>query len=177
MMLRRPLILALAILVTVPVAGFAAPKPSMTPGGANQVSAASGKLGKNLWNGVIRFKLAELRDATATDHPESLVPLASQKVMVLTAIIKNGTSGNWDELVSYTLADKDEISFEIPGHFFTPVAINIQQGAAVKQTAMFLVDKSYVPVKLIFACASCASGKFKPFRVTIPTPAATPSGR
>jgi len=176
-MVRRSLIFALTILVAAPLAGIASPKPTMTPGGANQVSAASGKLGQNLWNGVIRFKLVELRDATAADHPETLVPLASQKVMVLTAIIKNGTTSNWGELVSYTLADKDEISFEIPGHFFNPIALNIQQGAAVKQTAMFLVDKGYVPVKLIFACASCAAGKFKPFRVTIPTPSATPSGR
>jgi hypothetical protein len=158
-----------------PAAVVAAPNPTPTPGGANQVNAQSGKLGQNLWNGVLRFKLVELRDATSADHPESLVPLASQKVMVLTAIIKNGTSGNWGELVSYTLADKDEISFEIPGHFFTPVSLNIQQGAAVRQSALFVVDKSYVPVKLIFACGSCAPGKFKAFRVSIPAPSPPPS--
>ena len=176
-MIRRFLSISLAIFVAAPLVGLAAPKPTVTPGGANQVNAASGKLGQNLWNGIIRFKLAELRDATAADHPESLVPLANQKVMVLTAIIKNGTASNWGELVSYTLADKDEISFEIPGHFFQPVSLNIQQGAAVKQTAMFLVDKAYVPVKLIFACSSCGVGKFKPFRVTIPAPAASPGGQ
>ncbi|HME80983.1 MAG TPA: hypothetical protein VKF82_02790 [Candidatus Eremiobacteraceae bacterium] len=147
----------------------AAPTPA--PGGANQVDAISGKVGDTLWNGVLRFKVVEVRDATPADHPESVVPGPTQKVMVVTAIIRNGTPSSWGELVSYTLADKDDISFEIPGHFFTPVALNIQQGASVKQTALFPVDKTYVPTKLIFQCNSCAKGKFKPFRVTIPAPA------
>lgn len=173
---RRSIALALMLLVLSPFVANAAPKPKPTPGGANQVSALSGKLGQTLWNGVLRFKLVELRDATPADHPESVAPLPNQKAMVLTAIIKNGTPSTWGELVSYTLADKDEISFPIPGHFFTPVALNIQQGAAAKQTALFLVDKDFVPVKLIFSCGSCAPGKFKPFRVTIPAPAAAHSG-
>jgi hypothetical protein len=157
----------LALVGTTAVAG----SPTPAPGGANEVNAISGKVGDTLWNGVLRFKVVEVRDATAADHPESVGPLPSQKVMVVTTIIRNGTPATWGELVSYTLADKDDISFEIPGHFFTPVALTIQQGAAVKQTALFPVDKTYVPAKLIFQCTSCAKGKFKAFRVTIPAPA------
>lgn len=163
-------VLALAVSLAFVATAAAAAVPPPTPGGANEVSAISGKLGDTLWNGVLRFKLVEVRDATPADHPESVGPLPNQKVMVVTAIIRNGTPATWGELVSYTLADKDDISFEIPGHFFTPVALTIQQGAAVKQTALFPVDKTYVPVKLIFQCTSCAKGKFKAFRVTIPPP-------
>ncbi len=163
-------VLAFATLLALAGAVQVAAAPTPVPGGANQLNAISGKVGDTLWNGVLRFKVVEVRDATPADHPESVVPLASQKVMVVTAIIRNGTTSSWGELVSYTLADKDDISFEIPGHFFTPVSLTIQQGASVKQTALFPVDKSYVPTKLIFQCGSCAKGAFKPFRVTIPAP-------
>jgi hypothetical protein len=147
---------------------FAASSP--IPGGANQVNAVTGKLGDTLWNGVLRFKLIEVRDATPADHPETVVPLASQKVIVISALIRNGTPSTWSEVVNYTLADKDDVAFEVPGHFFTPVAVNIAQGAAVKQTALVPIDKSFVPVKLIFQCSSCGKS-FKAFRVLLPPPA------
>jgi len=144
----------------------AAPKPAPTPGGANQITAISGKVGDTLWNGQIRFKVVEVREAIASDHPESVVPLPTQKVLVVTAIIRNGTPGTWSNLITYTLADKDEITFEIPGHLFTPVALNIAQAGSARQTALVPIDKNFVPVKLIFTCGTCGP-KFKPFRVTI----------
>jgi hypothetical protein len=164
---RRAFVLAVVFSILVAATVQAAPKPSPTPGGANQVSAVSGKLGQNLWNGVLRFKLVEARDATAADHPESIVPGPNEKVMVITAIIKNGTPGTWGDLVSYTLADKDEVSVDLPMHYFKPVSLTIQQGAAARQTALVPVDKNFVPVKLIFTCTTCGP-KFKAFRVTIP---------
>jgi hypothetical protein len=171
---RHSLSLGVACILVIAATALsaAAPTPTATPGGSNQVGGVSGALGQELWNGVVRFKLVELRDATPVDHPESVVPLANQKVMVVTAIIKNGTSGQWGELVSYTLADKDGVTFVIPGNFFRPVALNIQQAAAARQRALFPVDKNFVPVKLIFACTSCSASKFKAFRVSIPPPAA-----
>ncbi len=166
---RRVLALALLCAAFTTASSQAAPNATATPGGANQVSAVSGKLGQDLWNGVLRFKLVELRDATAADNAGSLAG-QNQKVMVVTAIIKNGTAGTWGNLVSYTLADKDEVSVDIPMHLFTPPSLTIQQGAAARQTAMFPIDKNFVPVKLIFTCTSCGA-KFKAFRVTIPPPA------
>jgi hypothetical protein len=166
MMPLRFVLLALLIVASGSASAFAAPAP--VPGGANQVSAISGKIGETLWNGVVRFKVVEVRDATPADHPESVIPSANQRVIVVTAIVRNGTPQAWGELVSYTLADKDDVSLEIPGHFFTPVALHIEQGASARQTAIFPIDKSFVPVKLIFACGSCAKGSFKAFRVTIP---------
>jgi hypothetical protein len=166
---RRVFVLWLVLsLLAATTAALASAKPTPTAGGANQVSAVSGTLGQELWNGILRFKLVEVRDATPADHP-SFTPGANQRLMVITAIIKNGTTGTWGELVSYTLADKDEVSYEIPMHFFTPVSLTIQQGAAARQTAIVPVDNSLVPVKLIFTCATCGP-KFEAFRVTIPAP-------
>ena len=102
-------VLTLATLLALAGAVQVAAAPTPVPGGANQINAISGKVGDTLWNGVLRVKVVEVRDATPADHPESVVPLASQKVMVVTAIIRNGTTGSWGELVSYTLADKDDI--------------------------------------------------------------------
>ena len=163
----RIVVLALLFAVLVPAASPAAP----IPGGANQVNAISGKLGDTLWNGVLRFKVVEVRDATPADHPESVVPLPNQKVLVVTALLRNGTSSDWGELVSYTLADQNDVVFEIPGHLFTPVALHIAPAAAVRQTALVPIDKTFVPVKLIFSCGSCAKGSFKAFRVTLTPPA------
>ena len=163
----RIAVLALVLAGTAGASAIAAPSP--LPGGSNQVNAVSGKLGDTLWNGVLRFKLVEVRDATAADHPESVVPLATQKVIVVTAIIRNGTQSTWSELVTYTLADKDDVAFLIPGNLFTPVALNIQQGASVKQSALVPIDKNFVPVKLLFQCTSCGKS-FKAFRVTLAPP-------
>ncbi len=165
---RRIFMFATIFALLATATSTAAPNPKQTPGGANQVSAVSGKLGQELWNGTIRFKLVELRDARPDEHPES-VALPNQKALVVTAIIKNGTPGTWANLVTYTLADKDEISVDLPMHFFTPPSLTIQQGAAARQTALVPVDKNFVPVKLIFTCTTCGP-KFKAFRVTIPQP-------
>ena len=164
----RIVVLALAFAVLVPAAS---PAASPIPGGANQVNAISGKLGDTLWNGVLRFKVVEVRDATPADHPESVVPLQNQKVLVVTALLRNGTNTDWGEVVSYTLADQNDVVFEIPGHLFTPVALHIAPAAAVRQTALVPIDKTFVPVKLIFSCGSCAKGSFKAFRVTLTPPA------
>lgn len=166
---RRAFMLVVFFIMLATAIVQAAPKPAKTPGGANQISAISGKLGQTLWNGVVRFTLVELRDATATDHPESKVPGPNQKVLVITALIKNGSPGTWGNLVNYTLADKDEVSFDVPMANFDKPSPTIQQGAAFRQHALVAVDKDFVPVKLIFTCSTC-NGKFKPFRISIPQP-------
>jgi hypothetical protein len=142
---------------------------SPPPGGANQVSALSGKVGQTVFNGVLRVQITALRDATAADHPEKLLPSAGQKVMVMSVLLKNGAHSDFTDLVSYTLADADEVSFAIPSYQVTPSNVNIQQGAAARQTALFTVDQSYKPVKLLVQCPSCSRSEgFRPIRFTIP---------
>jgi|GEM_PF-906553 len=158
------------------VAGSAAPTP--VPGGANQVKAVSGTAGAPMWNGVVRFKVQELRDARPDENPASLLPGPDQKVMVFRASLRNGTPKQFAELLTYTLADKDGVTFEIPSHYLKPIPLVVAQGAAARIGGLFIADKSFVPVKLLIQCATCGtSTRFAAFRVQLPAapaPAANP---
>jgi lipopolysaccharide biosynthesis regulator YciM len=84
-------------------------------------------------------------------------------------LLKNGAHADFIDLISYTLADADEVAFEIPSYMITPSNLHIQQGAAARQTALFAVDESYKPVKLLVQCPSCSRSEgFKPIRFTVP---------
>ena len=74
--------------------------PTPIPGGANQVNAVSGALGEPMWNGVVRIKVRELRDARPEDHPETLLPGPDQKVMVFETMLRNGTAAQFAELLT-----------------------------------------------------------------------------
>jgi hypothetical protein len=168
------LLTAAAIVGTV-LACAAAPVP--VSGGANQIKVVSGTAGEPMWNGVVRYKVQELRDARPEDHPEALLPGPNQKVMVFRASLRNGTSKQFAELLTYTLADKNDVAFEIPGHDLAPSSLVVAQGDNARIGGLFLADKSFVPVKLLIQCATCATSiRFVAFRVTIPAqPAPAPS--
>jgi hypothetical protein len=158
-------------LCSISLAGVAAAAgtPTPVPGGANQVSAISAKVGQTVFNGALRIQVTALRDATPDDHPEQAMAGAGQKVMVMTVLLKNGAHQDFIDLITYTLADKDEVSFEIPSYKITPSNLHIQQGAAARQTAMFTVDQSYKPMKLLVQCSTCGhASAFKPIRFTVP---------
>jgi hypothetical protein len=164
----RNIALTIATL-TLPVALGATPTP--VPGGANQVNALSGTIGQTVWNGELNIKIVELRDAVAADNPQQINPSPGEKVMVMTALLKNGMHASFIDLLTYTLADKDDVSVEIPSHLISHINVNIQQGAAARQQALFTVDQSFVPVKLIVQCVTCGSHTaFKPVRFTVPPP-------
>ena len=77
----------------------AAPK---APGGlADRPAAIEGRLGETLSNGALRFTLLEVRDARPGDHPEYVVPLASEKVMVVTARVHNVAPKAFAGLLTY----------------------------------------------------------------------------
>lgn len=158
---------ASALMFASPASG--APSPTPIPGGAYQVNAAAGKLGDQLFNGVIRLRVVEVRDATPADHPETLLAPADQRVMVMTAIVRNGTHRNFAELITYSLADRDDVAYVISDRWVKPNPLNIPQGAATRQTAMFPVDKAFVPVKMLVQCPTCnAATRFLAFRVALP---------
>ncbi|HWT05277.1 MAG TPA: hypothetical protein VN224_05930 [Xanthomonadales bacterium] len=166
-------LLAAAAVLASALSGGAAPTP--VPGGANQVKAVDGIAGEPLWNGVVRLKVQELRDARAEDNPESLLPGPNQKVMLFRASLRNGTAQQFAELLTYTLADKDDVTFEIPSQYLKPSPLVVAQGAAARVGGLFIADKSFVPVKLLIQCATCApSMHFRAFRVKLPAPAASP---
>ncbi len=85
--------------------------PTPIPGGANQVSAISGKVGQTIFNGVLRIKIVELRDATPGDRPEKILPNANQKVMVMSVLLRNGAHAGFIDLIEYTLASPTSSSF------------------------------------------------------------------
>jgi hypothetical protein len=174
----RTALLALACvsLSTVPAVGA----PTPMPGGANQVSGVSGNVGDTLFNGIVRLQIVEVRDATPADHPEALSAPADQRVMVMTAVVRNGLHSNFIDLIRYSLADKDDVAYVIADHLIKPNPLNVPQGAAARQTAMFAVERNYAPVKLLVQCATCnAQTRFTAFRVTLPAssvpPAASPA--
>ncbi len=168
--MRRFVTLAFVFTAAVPTlfGGLAFAAPTPMPGGSNQLNAVSGKLGTTLFNGTIRLKVLELRDATAGEAA-SMTPAADKKVMVMSVLIHNGLSTNFGELLDYTLADKDDVSFLVPSINITPNPLNILQAAAAKQRALFIVDKSFAPTKLIVSCPTCnATLHYRAFRIQLP---------
>ena len=161
--------IALTIATVAAVATLASASPTPVPGGANQVKAVTGTIGQTVFNGVLRVKILELRDATPADHPETVGASASQKVMVINVLLRNGSHDSFTGLLGYTMADKDDVSFEIPDNIFTHANLNILQAAAQKQSAIFAVDKDFVPVKLVVTCKTCPDkSPFKSIRFTVP---------
>jgi hypothetical protein len=163
----RAMLLASALVALAPAGGNAAPTP--VPGGANAVSAVSGKIGETVFNGVLRIKVVALRDATDADDPNGETPNADQKLMVMQTLLHNGKQDRFTDLVTYTLADNDAVSFEIPSYKIKNINPSILQGAAVRQSAVFVVDKDFKPAKLIIQCSSCNKNQgFRPVRFTVP---------
>ena len=165
--------LAVSLFVVLLAAAGAAPTP--VPGGANGVSALSAKLGETVFNGVLRIKIVALREATDADHAElaarasDLTHTADKKVLVMQSLLRNGVHDDFTDLLRYTLADKDDVSVEIPDNALKNANIHILQGAAGRQAGAVLVDKDFVPVKLIVQCATCgAHSGFRPVRFTVP---------
>jgi hypothetical protein len=167
------LAVASALLATVPA--LSAPTP--IPGGANQVGGVSGKVGDQLFNGVVRLQVVELRDATPADSPDvQQLVSADKRAMLMTVIVRNGLHTNFIDLLRYSLADKDDVSYVIEDYRIKPNPLNIPQAAAARQTAIFPVDKNFMPVKLLVQCATCSKqSRFVAFRVTVPPPAAAPA--
>ncbi|MEA2720615.1 MAG: hypothetical protein QOJ39_2479 [Candidatus Eremiobacteraeota bacterium] len=165
-------IAAVAILAASPLAAVPAPTPSPAPGGANQVGAVSGTVGQTLWNGVVRLQVTDARVATAADDLSVVLPSAAQKPLLITALVRNGTKASFTEVLSYTLADADDVAFEVPSYMVKPNPASIQQGAAARQRILFAVDKAYTPVKLLVQCQTCKKGTFRAFRLTLPAMAA-----
>jgi hypothetical protein len=162
----RPLFVALGLSAIALTCADAAPTP--VPGGANALVALAGKTGETVFNGVLRIKIIELRDATAADGTDGPSPSAGQKVMYMQALLHNGKHDTFTDLLTYTLADKDAVSVAIPSYLIKHANPSILQGAALKQSALFLVDKDFVPSKLIVDCASCSTTEhFRPVRFTV----------
>jgi hypothetical protein len=157
-----------ALLATLLSTAVADATPTPLPGGANQMKAQSGTVGKVVWNGAVRMTLVYLRDATP-DETAASPPSPGKKNIVFEMKLRNGLNQNFQELVEYTLADKDDVTVSVPTYLYTNAALNILQGGAAVQKASFPVDADFVPVKMIAVCATCSNrSPFKTVRFSIP---------
>jgi hypothetical protein len=164
-MFTRTQWLAFCLMIVTVSPARAAPTP--IPGGANGISAVSAKLGTTVFNGMLRVKITTLRAASADEKPDSN-PTADQKVMFFESLLSNGTHDDFTDLITYTLADKDGISVQIPTNALKHANLHILQGASERQSEIFSVDKDFVPTKLIVQCATCgAHSGFRDIRFTI----------
>jgi hypothetical protein len=85
------------------------------------------------------------------------------------SLLRNGAHTEFIDLLQYTLADKDDVAVEIPTNALKNANIHILQGAAGRQTGAVVVDKDFVPVKLIVQCLTCGDHSgFRPVRITLP---------
>jgi hypothetical protein len=90
--------------------------------------------------------------------------------MLLKVLLKNGSHDEFTDLISYTLADKDAVSVDIPTNALLHANLHILQGGAERQSELFLVDKDFVPTKLIVQCVTCGSHSgFRAIRFTLPS--------
>jgi hypothetical protein len=157
--MRVHTILCAAVLAfaALPAAG-ATPKP----GGANQMQAVSGTVGRTLWNGKFRLQITQVRAETPTEAAD-LHPSAEQKVMHIEGLLRNGTQDKWTVRPSYTLADKDDVTQD--AGVLDLQAVTLAQGAAARQKIRFLVPKDFQPVKLLVGANKTIPGP--PFRIVL----------
>jgi hypothetical protein len=166
-MLARTIALSIAMVAVGATLVSAAPTP--VPGGANQIKALSGAIGSTVFNGVLRVKIVELRDATSADDTKAMNVGPNQKVMIMSSLLRNGSHDEFTDLLQYTLADKDDVTVEIPDNEVTHANLHIAQAGAEKQTGMVVIDNDFKPIKLILTCRTCsAKSAFKAIRFTIP---------
>ena len=126
-------------------------------------------MGDTIFNGVLRIRVDSLAFTTAPEDLAEVNTSGGKKVMKLSVFLRNGSKDDFIDLMSYTLADKDDVTLSIGSFSLHPGNLHILQGAAARQTAVFTVDPGFVPVKLIVQCATCgARSSFRAVRFSIP---------
>src|ERR1700682_2400975 len=95
-----------ALTLTAPGLLRAAPLPTPMPGGANQASGVSGKLGATLFNGKIRIRRTSLRAGTSKD---GITSAPGDKVVYFSCLVSNATNATRVGYLTARLADADGV--------------------------------------------------------------------
>ncbi len=168
-MLRiKPLVV---LLVAMLVGSLAAPgrsAPTPVPGGANQLSAIEGSVGKTLFNGEYRLKVITVRELSAQEAaalPAGSGAGADQKIILFVAMIRNGTNRTVFGGIRISYADADDV-VQSSGISGSSDFGNTPPGAAQRFKLTMPVPKDFVPTKLIVSFAF--EPKYKPFRIVLP---------
>jgi hypothetical protein len=143
-------------------ASGATPKPRA--GGANQISGVEGGMNQTLFNGVIRLKLTQIRNAEPSDNLSG--PDPGKKWMVFVFRCSNGLHANYIGNPTLTLNDAQDNSYASIDRFNSPVPINVIQGQAWTEKMPVEVSHDFVPVKAVLTDGANAR-IWKAFRVHI----------
>ncbi|MHB8461900.1 MAG: hypothetical protein ACYDA1_04575 [Vulcanimicrobiaceae bacterium] len=170
MLVRSVPLVMLALTLLLSPAG-AAPKPTSKPipGGSNQASGITGKLGATMFNGKIRIRATSLRAGTSSDSVKATNP--GEKVVYFSCIVSNGTHGTRIGYLSASLVDRDGIVLNSVGG---PLEsnYNLPPGGAARQTFGFILKPGFTPVKILVS--ELANGVQPVFRILL-TPKEIPS--
>ena len=150
-----------AVTLTAPGPLRAAATPTPMPGGANQATGISGKLGATLFNGKIRIRKTSLRAGTSSD---GLTSGPGDKVVYFSCLVSNATNATRVGYLTANLADADgvvlnsasgplESDYELP------------PGGIARQTFGFILKNGYTPVKVFLS--ENANGVQPVFRVNL----------
>lgn len=167
MLRSKPLVV---LLVAMLVASLAAPgrsAPTPVPGGANQLSAIEGSVGKTLFNGEYRLKVTTVRELSAQET--AALPAGSgagpdQKVILFQAMIRNGTNHTVFGRITISYADADDVVHS-NGVSGTSGFGNTVPGAAQRFKLTMPVPKDFNPTKVIVSFFSVPERK--PFRIKL----------
>jgi len=152
---------ALAIVLSM---GVAAADPTPIPGGSNQAIGVTGTIGSTLFNGEVRLKPTELRDATPAD---GMVTSSDKKWLVFTATASNGMHRtlNMVQFIA-SISDADGNTLQAQGDKVHPTGgiFGTPPGGAWKEQVFFDVPAQFTPAKIVLAPYD---GKHPVFRITI----------
>jgi hypothetical protein len=143
---------------------LAAPTPTPIPGGAVQARGVTGTIGSKLFNGEVRLRPTELRDATSAD---GLSGTADQRWLVFTAAASNGTNRALDmQQFIASIVDGEGNTIQAQPDKVRPAGgvYGVPPGGGWKEQVFFLVPKNFKPLKIVLAPYD---GKHPVFRITI----------
>lgn len=152
----------LASLLNASIAFGATPTP--IPGGSNQASGVEGTIGSDLFNGQVRLRPTQLRDATAADgYP----PDPTQRWLVFTAAASNGTHRALDmQQFIASIVDADGSTIQAQPDKLKPTGgvFGVPAGGAWTEQVFFQVPASFKPAKIVL---QPYDQKHPVFRITI----------
>lgn len=140
--------------------GYMSPRPIVT--------MMTAPLGQTVHLGDLTVRIEELRPATPADNPDHIPVLVNENLMVMHVVLSNSVLSDYAGIVDYRLQDKNGIGPRARN--LKPKRPNIRQGTPVHLTALFTIDKGYVPASLLVECSSCNASHYKAVQFTIPTP-------
>ena len=156
----------LSVLIAVVVAFGSHGNGYMSPG--PQATILTAPLGQTIPLGDLKVEIEDLRAAKPADNPDNIPVLVGENLMVMHVVLSNSALSTYSGIVTYRLQDKSGLGPR--ARDVKPRSLNIQPATSIHLTALFTIDKGYVPTSLLVECSSCNAGNYKGVQFTISTP-------